>query len=848
MLKRKIYDPKAIESKWRKLWEELSLYKTSDGQERPSTYVLGMFPYPSGEGLHVGHLRVFAAVDVMSRYLRMRGKKVLMPMGWDSFGLPAENAAIKRKTNPMDMVPKNEANFKRQFELVGVSYDWDRCFSTTDPKYYKWTQWLFLQLYSLKNDKGERLIYRKETPINWCPFCKTGLANEEVLSDGTHERCGAKVEQKLMPQWMMRITDYADRLLNDLMYYEWVDEDGNERKGLDWPKGILEMQKNWIGKDRGLEIFFELSNGQRLPVWTKFYETIFGATFLVVAPELVKEWTESGLELSGEVMDYVTASLSRTTQGRLEGAKDKTGVDTGLTVKNPTTGEDVPVWVADYVLANVGSGAVMGVPSHDERDFDFAKKYSLKMKQVVKYEDREINEAVSRGTRSHEEDGILINSGEFDGLPAWGEGKKKIAEWLVGQKWATEKTNYHLRDWIFSRQRYWGEPFPLIYCSKCGDENGVVLVPEDQLPVTLPYLEQYEPSGTGESPLVAASEWVEVNCPKCGEKARRETDTMPNWAGSCWYFLYFALNGAEMRTAGEKSGDLKKQWEEIFRPKLENWLPVNWYLGGAEHAVLHLLYARFWTKAFYDLELITFEEPFLRLRDRGTILADDGRKMSKSWGNVVNPDDMVARFGADALRVYEMFMGPWGQAIAWDTRSLVGCYRFMEKIYKLSFENVTGTSELKLAAALNKLVKKVGEDITTQKFNTSIAGMMEFANAWSKSQLSQDDLKRFLKILAPFAPFITEEIWSNLGEKTSIHFSAWPEAVEVEDETVKMVVQVNGRTREVFEMDKDGSRIETEVLEKVRGNEKVNKWLKGGEKTVFVPGRLVNFVSREIPS
>lgn len=812
--KKKVYSPRQIEAKWSQSWEEEKIYMTpeSDGTKE---YVLGMFPYPSGDGLHVGHVRIFTAVDVMGRYFRMNGRKVLQPMGWDAFGLPAENAAIKRKVNPQDMVPKNEANFKRQLQLVGMGYDWDREFSTTDSSYFKWTQWLFLKLYSLKNDKGERLITRREVPINWCPSCKTGIANEEVLADGTHERCGTKVEQRLLPQWVMRITDYADRLLEDL-------------NGLDWPKGILEMQKNWIGKKQGVKVKFFLSGieGQEdgkhsVEVFTTRLDTIFGVSFIVIAPELAQKWMEAGWKASEEIKTYTKLASEKTEQKRLEDV-EKSGVFTGIYATNPVSGEKVPVWIADYVMMGVGTGAVMGVPAHDERDLEFANKYGLETKVVVEEE-------------------VLINSGDYTGLST----KKARVEMLndFGNS-VEESTSYHLRDWVFSRQRYWGEPFPLIYCDKCGDENGVVKVPEDQLPVELPYLSSYEPSGTGESPLAAAEDWVKVKCPKCGGNARRETDTMPNWAGSCWYFLYFSLNGEEMKKAGEPSKSLLGQWKEVIAPKVSKFVPVNWYLGGAEHAVLHLLYARFWMKAFYDLGLVGVQEPFTRLRSVGMVLAEDSRKMSKSWGNVISPDDIVGRFGADALRIYEMFMGPWDQAIAWDTRSLVGCYRFLEKVWKLSTNNISAESETKLAADLNKLIKKASTDIVEQKFNTTIAALMEFSNSWSKANLSNDDLKRFLQVLAPFAPFISEEIWHSLGEKTSIHISSWPEAVEVRDEMVKLVVQVNGKTREVVEIKADEAKDQAVVEELTRANPRILKWLEGGERVVFVPGRLINFVAK----
>ncbi len=1015
-----IYDPKIIEDKWIRKWEEKGVYRTGKDESKKKAYVLGMFPYPSGEGLHTGHVRIFTAVDVIGRYLRMKGRNVLQPMGWDAFGLPAENAAIKAKTNPMKMVPQNEANFKKQLQLMGEGYDWEREFSTTDPDYYKWTQWLFLKLYAMKNAKGERLIYRKEVPINWCPFCKTGLANEEVLSDGTHERCGTRVEQRDMPQWVMRITDYADRLLMDLDEAKWKDEEGKDRVGLDWPKGILEMQKNWIGKKEGVKVKFVLADTKSLKgvleIFTTRIDTIFGVSFVAISPEKARELAQMGYNVSEVVARYIESSLAKSSQQRMEGVGEKTGVDTGLKAVNPVNGEKVAVYVADYVLGGVGTGAVMGVPAHDERDFEFAKKFNLPIRPVVvpereyvdenakgyyqkrsrlhkdllkslardaveagkkvavaggwavflqtnsefrDFEDIDLvifegdlewwrKELQSRGlelvnmfpegknskyyfqgvkqdihvdvvvikvnekgkvvwldsktpkesdvfekmfqeksldgasvyamtvsllhylkskkeirwkekadflfmgVKPYEGDGRLLNSGEFDGLEAWGEGKKKMAEWLVEKGYGEWKTNYHLRDWIFSRQRYWGEPFPLVYCDKCGDENGVVTVPEDHLPVKLPELDSYEPSGTGESPLAAAKDWVKTKCPNCGGSARRETDTMPNWAGSCWYFLYFAVRSKELLVGSSKFVEMSEEWKKTVKPALEKWLPVDWYLGGAEHAVLHLLYARFWVKAFYDLGLLKFNEPFLRLRSVGMVLASDGKKMSKSLGNVVNPNDVVARYGADAVRLYEMFMGPWGQVIAWDTRSLVGCYRFAEKVWKLCNRPVAEGSDPQLAAKLNKLVAKIGKDIEELKFNTAVAALMEFSNVWSNSKdgLTDEELKKFLLVLAPFMPYVAEEIWQKLGgggEFKSIHLESWPHTAEHETspgERVKVVVQVDGKMRAVLEMKAAVSVIEEEVVEAAKGDLRVKKWLKGDEKIVFVPGRVVNFISR----
>lgn len=822
------YDHKVIEKKWADKWEKDGVYKTGGGDDKKKTYVLGMFPYPSGDGLHTGHVRIYTATDVLARFLRMKGKDVLYPMGWDAFGLPAENAAIRGGVNPMKMVPKNEVNFKRQMQMMGLSYDWDKAFSTTSPEYYKWTQWLFLKLYNLKNDKGERLVYRKEVPIKWCPFCKTGLANEEVLANGTHERCGKQVEEKSMFQWVMRITDYADRLLYSLDDYEWVDEDGKKRKGLDWPKGIKQMQKSWVGRKEGVRVVFGIKGtglcrpegrckigSGTVKVFTTRLDTIYGVTFLVVAPEVVKEWVDKGLKVGNDIENYIKKALSKGERQRQVDEKEKTGVKMDLLAVNPVNGEEVPVFVADYVLKDVGTGVVMGVPAHDERDMEFAKKYNLGIIEPTQKVTNHLS--LSLQTAEGSEPFALVDKDEvFKELE-----KKGLVE---------KSVSYHLRDWVFSRQRYWGEPFPLIYCPKCGDENGVVLVDEKDLPVKLPELKDYEPTDTGESPLSRVESWVNVKCPKCGGKAKRETDTMPNWAGSCWYFLRFT-----------DRGNAQEAWS---KKELDKWLPVNWYLGGAEHAVLHLLYARFWVKAFFDLGLLDFEEPFLRLRSVGMVLAVDGKKMSKSLGNVVNPDGAVEKYGADAVRIYEMFMGPWGQAIAWDERSLVGCFRFLEKFWRLAQR--TGESDPELVAELSRLVEKASRQILKLKFNTVVASLMEFVGLWGKSKngLSEKDLKILLKVLAPLAPFMAEELWYGLGEKESIHLQKWPEMEVIEKQVVEIAVQVNGKLRGVIRIKNTELRIKNIVVEEARKNEKVGKWLEGKKikKEIFVPGRLVNFV------
>jgi leucyl-tRNA synthetase len=762
---------------------------------KDKTYVLGMFPYPSGEGLHVGHGRIFSAVDVMGRYMKMKHGNALVPMGWDAFGLPAENAAIKAKKNPIDMVPHNYGNFRAQMKNLSFDFDWKHEFATTDPTYYGFTQWLFLHLY----DAG--LVYREEVAINWCPKCLTGLANEEVMGDGTHERCGTVVTKKSMPQWVMKITNYAQRLLDGL------DEN------LDWPRGILEMQRNWIGKKEGAKVKFQFSNSNIqtvLEVFTTRIDTINGVTFIVVAPEIADGWIKGGFEAGEEVKKYIEKSLQKSDQTRQEGEKNKTGVDIGLKAINPWNKEEVPIYVADYVLPDFGTGCVMGVPQYDERDLEFATKYNLEVKDLPldKYE-----EVLAKLTR----DGV-----------------------------ANSETNWHLRDWVFSRQRYWGEPIPLVYCDKCGDSNGVVPLTEKDLPLELPYLESYEPTDTGESPLSRINEWVNTKCPKCGGPARRETDTMPNWAGSCWYFLAFPWWSEETKS---QLDEFKKKsetpytdfWKEVAKPEIDKWLPIDWYLGGAEHAVLHLLYARFWVKVFQDRGLLDFSEPFLRLRSVGMVLAEDSKKMSKSLGNVINPDEMVAKFGSDAVRLYEMFMGPWDQAISWDTRSLIGQKRFIERIGETVKKIGDKTSPI-LSVNLVKLGEKVERGIVEQKFNTAIASIMEFVNLWRGEGLvmSKNDVNKFAQLLSPFAPICAKSIWDQAET------DSWPtfdEVSEMAEVPVTIAVQVNGKLRATVEVKSEKAKVESEVMKIVMENEQVKKWaVREIKKTIFVPGKLVNLV------
>ncbi len=831
-----IYQPQEFEKKWVEEWEKTGVYKVhkvikSIKSESKKQYVLSMFPYPSGTGLHVGHIRNYTGTDIVARYFRMNGHSVLHPMGWDAFGLPAENAAVKAKKNPMDMVPDNIATFKRQMRSLGFSYDWDREFSTTDPNYYKWTQWLFIQFYKMG------LLYKKNTPINYCPICKTGLAEEEVLADGTHERCGNKIIKKDLPQWIFKITKYADRLLSDL-------------EGLDWPKGILEMQRNWIGKKEGINIKYQISNIKyQIECFTTRPDTNFGATFIVIAPEheFVKKIK------TAEVKKYVEEATSKSEQERLNKGKKKTGVFTGFYAINNLNGKEMPIWISDFVLSGFGTGAVVGVPGHDMKDFEFAKEFGIDIIRVVVGKDGDKSK-ITKKEQVQEEGGAIINSEFLNGLDIH-VATKKIMDYFEKKDWGKRVTTYHLRDWIFSRQRYWGEPIPMVFCANCAKNQdqisnikdqkemaGWYPISENELPLKLPYVKSYEPTETGESPLSMIPEFINTKCPKCGGKAKRETDTMPNWAGSCWYFLRFA--------------DPKNDKQPWSNESMKQWLPVDWYLGGAEHAVLHLLYSRFWVKALYDLKLLNFKEPFLKLRNQGMVLAEDHRKMSKSFGNVINPDIVIKEFGADTLRIYEMFMAPFDAEISWSTKSLQGSYRFVKRVWDLyqifvGDEFIRPVHENKqLVVKLQKTIKKVTSDIPAVKFNTSIASMMEFLNEWESAcnmkhvTLNVSDAKKFLQILAPFAPFMTEEIWRNVfGEKESIHLSAWPKVEgEIVEEGLIIPIQVNGKLRSTLRVSRHG--ISKDMVEKkALQDEKVKKYIDRKEyKVIYVPGKIINFI------
>jgi len=811
------YDHKTLEPKWRQKWEESGIYKTSQSGEKPKYYILDMFPYPSGEGLHVGHPKGYIATDVFARMKMMQGFNVLHPMGWDAFGLPAENYAIKNKVHPRQATEKNIQTFKSQLIKLGFTYDWDREINTTDPGFYKWTQWIFLQLFK----KG--LAYQSHEPINWCPSCQTGLANED-LEGGKCERCGSEVEQKPMRQWVLKIREYADRLLDDL------------EKLPEWDSSIKEMQKNWIGRSEGARVKFELvlagdnragEEPKEVEVFTTRPDTLFGATYFVLAPEhpIIKSQI-SNIKNQKEVEEYIDKAKNKTELERTDLAKEKTGVRLkGVYAVNPVNNERIPVFAADYVMLGYGTGAIMAVPAHDERDFEFARKYGLEIRQVVKPADPGQEEDCFAG------DGVNVNSDLLDGLSTQ-EAKEKIIKWLEDKGKGKGAVDYKLKDWVFSRQRYWGEPIPVVHCDKCG----TVPVPESELPVTLPEVEHYEPTGTGESPLANITDWVNTTCPQCGGPGQRETNTMPQWAGSSWYYLRFI--------------DPDNQEALVDKDKEAYWSPVDFYVGGAEHATRHLIYARFWHKFLFDIGVVNYEEPFIRLQHVGIILAEDGRKMSKRWGNVINPDDVVEKYGADAMRVYEMFMGPFSQSVAWSTNGLMGARRFLEKVWSFQDKLARDVSDKERPVSLiHQTIKKVSQDIHDFKFNTAIAQMMILANTLSdRTSISRQDYQVLLQLLAPFAPHLAEELWQTVGGQESIFRSDWPAYDEklAQEDTVELVVQVNGKVRDKMEVAADIA--EEEAKQKAMESEAVKKWTQDKEvvKVIFVPGKLVNIVVRQI--
>ncbi|WP_440602372.1 leucine--tRNA ligase [Bacillus sp. GB_SG_008] len=799
------FNHQEIEKKWQAYWEENKTFRTPDETDKPKFYALDMFPYPSGAGLHVGHPEGYTATDILSRMKRMQGYNVLHPMGWDAFGLPAEQYALDTGNSPAEFTEKNINTFRNQIKSLGFSYDWDREVNTTDPGYYKWTQWIFLKLF----EKG--LAYVDEVPVNWCPALGTVLANEEVI-DGVSERGGHPVERRPMRQWMLKITAYADRLLEDL----------NE---LDWPESLKDMQRNWIGRSEGAEVHFNIDGtDEKFTVFTTRPDTLFGATYCVLAPEhaLVAEITTADQKEAVEA--YIDSVKAKSDLERTELAKEKTGVFTGAYAINPVNGEKLPIWIADYVLASYGTGAVMAVPAHDERDYEFAQTFGLPMKEVV--------EGGDITKEAHTGDGAHVNSAFLDGLNKE-EAIAKMIEWLEVTSAGNQKVTYRLRDWLFSRQRYWGEPIPIIHW----EDGTMSAVKEEELPLILPKTENIRPSGTGESPLANIDEWVNVVDPVTGKKGRRETNTMPQWAGSCWYYLRYID---------------PKNSEALADPeKIKQWLPVDIYIGGAEHAVLHLLYARFWHKVLYDVGVVPTKEPFQQLFNQGMILGENNEKMSKSKGNVVNPDDIVASHGADTLRLYEMFMGPLDASIAWSENGLDGARRFLDRVWRLLVqdngelsEKITDAANKNLEKAYHQTVKKVTEDYAELRFNTAISQMMMFVNdAYKAETLPKEYVEGFVKLLAPVAPHVAEELWSKLGHNETITYVSWPtfdESKLVEDE-VEIVVQVMGKVRAKLTMKKDASKEEMEQL----ALEAIKEQIEGKtvRKVIVVPGKLVNIVA-----
>lgn len=829
-------DFSVIDKKQQEKWYSKNIFKTPEKPSEKKFYCLDMFPYPSGDGLHVGHPEGYTASDIICRYKRMNGFSVLHPMGWDAFGLPAENYAISTGIHPKIITQKNIDNFRRQIKSFGFSYDWEKEINTTDPQYYKWTQWIFLQIFK----RG--LAYQDTVPINWCPSCKTGLANEEVFQ-GRCERCHTPVEKKAIRQWLLKITAYADRLLEDL----------NE---LDWPKSTIEMQKNWIGRKEGAEVIFKTAEENLdIKIFTTRPDTIYGATYLVLAPEhpIVSKIVKPAFKT--EVENYVKKASSKTEIERIDTSREKTGVFTGAYAINPVNDRKIPIWISDYVLMGYGTGAIMAVPAHDERDWEFAKKFNLPIEYVVKPENSEIPT-----DKAFCEEGISINSPVINGLKT-PQAIEKIIKFFEEKGIGAKKVNYKLRDWVFSRQRYWGEPIPIVHCPKCG----TVPVPEKDLPVLLPELEKYQPSGTGESPLVLVENWVNTKCPSCGGPAKRETNTMPQWAGSCWYYLRYI-------DPHNNNAIIDKNLEKM-------WMPVDLYIGGAEHAVLHLLYARFWHKVLYDIGVVSTKEPFKKLVHQGMILSyayrdkngnyhpyselkikEDGtgitktgeeikpivEKMSKSKKNVINPDEILKKYGADTFRMYEMFMGPLEDSKPWDMRGIEGMHRFLKKVWFWAIENYNKLSDKEedkeILILRNDTIQKVTNEIENLKFNTAISFLMIYFNAISKKQVSKEDFEIFLKLLHPFAPHITDEIWERLGKQNSIIFEEWPKADSniLKEKKIEIPVQINGKVRVKIYVDQSASEDNIKEI----ALKEADKYLKGAKinKIIYVPKRLVSIV------
>ena len=802
------YDHKQVEKKWQDIWDEKQCFCAENDSDKEKFYALVEFPYPSGQGLHVGHPRSYTALDIVARKKRMQGYNVLYPMGWDAFGLPAENYAIKMGVHPAISTESNIKNIKRQINEIAAIYDWDMEVNTTDPAFYKWTQWIFVQMFK----KG--LAYEKEFPINWCPSCKTGLANEEVVN-GCCERCGTPVTKKNLRQWMLKITAYADRLLNAL-------------DKLDWPEKVKKMQTDWIGKSYGAEVDFGVEGrDEKITVYTTRPDTLYGATFMVLAPEHAMAKSLATDETREAVEKYIFDSSMRSNVDRLQD-KEKTGVFTGTYAINPINGAKVPIWLSDYVLADYGTGAIMCVPAHDDRDFEFAKKFNIPIIQVIAKDGKEIENMTEAYT---EASGTMINSGEWNGMES-SVLKKEAPEMIEKRGIGHKRVNYKLRDWVFSRQRYWGEPIPIVHCPKCGN----VPVPEDQLPLKLPEVESYQPTGTGESPLAAIDEWVNTTCPCCGAPAKRETNTMPQWAGSSWYFLRYVDN--------------KNDKELVSREKADKYLPVDMYIGGVEHAVLHLLYSRFYTKFLCDIGVIDFDEPFKKLFNQGMITGKNGIKMSKSKGNVVSPDDLVRDYGCDSLRLYELFVGPPELDAEWDDRGIEGVSRFLNRFYNLVMtskdKDIKETKEM--VKLRHKLVFDIEQRFEQFSLNTVISGFMEYNNklidlAKKEGGIDKETLKTFTILLAPFAPHLGEELWQELGGTDSVFHASWPEcdAEKMKDDEKEVAVQINGRVRATITVPADISKEDAIAA----GKEAIKDKLTGNiVKEIYVPGRIVNIVMK----
>ncbi len=796
------YEFTQIDKKWQDKWDEKEAFKVSTDYSKPKYYTLIEFPYPSGQGLHIGHPRPYTAMDIVSRKKRMEGYNVLFPMGWDAFGLPTENYAIKNHIHPSIVTEKNIKHFKEQLKSIGYSFDWSREINTTDPDYFKWTQWIFLQLYK----KG--LAYKKEMNVNFCTSCKCVLANEEVVN-GVCERCGSEVVHKVKSQWMLKITEYAQRLIDDLA-------------DLDFIERVKTQEINWIGRSEGAEVTFNTTMGDEVIVYTTRPDTLFGATYMVMAPEhtLVEKWKDKITNYDA-VEAYKAEAAKKSDFERTELVKDKTGVCLeGISAINPVNGKEIPIFISDYVLATYGTGAIMAVPAHDDRDWDFARVFGLPIIEVVA--GGNVEEAAFTDVAT----GIMCNSGFLNGLEV-ADAKKAIIAWLEENGKGHSKVNYKLRDWVFSRQRYWGEPVPMVWCDKCG----WVPVPEEELPVRLPEVEHYEPTDTGESPLSKIDWWVNTKCPCCGADAKRETDTMPQWAGSSWYFLRYC------------DPDNKK--ELASREAIDYWMPVDWYNGGMEHVTLHLLYSRFWAKFLYDIDVIGCKEPYKKRTAHGMILGENGEKMSKSRGNVVNPDDVIAEYGADTLRLYEMFIGDFEKAAPWNPASIRGCKRFLDRVSSLpEIAKGNGVTE-KLEASLHKLIKKVTNDIDTMKFNTAIAAMMAFINdVYEYGTLTNDELVIFIKLLNPFAPHLTEEMWSNMNGEGFLSLAKWPEYDEAKtvENSVEIAVQINGKLRSTIVISKSATK--EEAIDAAKADAKVAEGISGKAivKEIYVPGKIVNIV------